>query len=118
MKARIFWTLLFLGACIGWVVLSYRPGLTFGRDIVFGPEAGPIFAWLFGGSALLFVGIQLLLVVGVRHFPSRVPGGSGQDNSAGAKDIRLWPVMEYLWTALPLLFSLVLFWAVWTTLLH
>jgi len=116
MGRRIFWTLLFVGACIGWLVLSYRPGLLAGKALAFGPGVEPYFVWLFAGSALLFVLIQLVLVAGVRTFPTRVSrGGNSQGDSVynSDKEIRIHPGVELFWTALPLFISLLLFWAVW-----
>ena len=113
---RIFWTLLFVGVCIGWLVLSYRPELLAGKDVALGPDAGPYFVWLFAGSALLFVIIQLLLVVSVRTFPSSVQrGGKNWDDiiPTNDKEIRIHSGAEFFWTALPLFISLALFWAVW-----
>ena len=116
MIARIFWTLLFLGACIGWLVLSYRPQSMVGIGFNFDPTASPIFLWLFAGSALLFILIQAILVAGVRTFPTRITRGETISESSGVpsdRDIRILPAAEYFWTALPLLISLFFFWAIW-----
>ena len=116
MRARIFWTLLFLGVCIGWLVLSYRPQSLAGVQIAFESTETPLFLWLFTGSALLFIAIQIILVASVRAFPSRIARGETipEDGEApGARDIRILPGAEYFWTALPLLISLLFFWAIW-----
>lgn len=115
MIARIFWTLLFLGACIGWLVLSYRPQWMV-VEATFGPTTAPIFLWLFAGSALLFILIQAALVAGVRTFPTRIARGETTAESPGVpsgREIRILPAAEYFWTALPLLISLFFFWAIW-----
>lgn len=116
MTARIFWTLLFLGVCIGWLVLSYRPQPLAGVEMAFGPTATPIFLWLFAGSALLFVVIQVILVVSVRTFPLRIARSDTNpedEEAASDREIRIFPGAEYFWTALPLLISIVFFWAIW-----
>ncbi len=116
MSARIFWTLLLLGVCIGWLVLSYRPQSLAGVEIAFGSTATPIFLWLFTGSALLFIAIQTILVASVRTFPTRIARGetTPEDGQVpGEKDIRILPGAEYFWTALPLLISLGFFWVIW-----
>lgn len=126
MRARIFWTLLFLGVCISWLVLSYRPQSLAGVEMVFGAAITPLFLWLFVGCALLFVAIQAVLVVSVRTFPTRIdrnettPKDDGAprdrdagDRDTGNRDIRILPGAEYFWTALPLLISLFFFWVVW-----
>lgn len=113
---RIFWTLLFVGVSIGWLVLSYRPEVLAGREIAFAPRLEPFSIWLFAGSALLFVLIQFVLVAAVRTFPTRIArSGDSQGNSVynGDKEIRIHAGAEFFWTALPLLISLLLFWAVW-----
>jgi len=113
---RILWTLLFVGACIGWLVLSYRPEFLVGTTITTNPAVAPYFAWFFAGSALLFVFIQLLLVVRVRTFPTRISrGGQGQDEfvPVSEQEIQINTGAEFFWTALPLGISLVLFLVVW-----
>jgi heme/copper-type cytochrome/quinol oxidase subunit 2 len=118
MIARIFWTLLFLGACIGWLVLSYRPQLLVGIEMSFGSTPPPIFLWLFAGSSLVFILIQAVLVAGVRTFPVRIARGettADGSEASTAKDIRIHPGAEYFWTALPLLISLFFFWTIWQT---
>jgi len=113
---RILWTLLFVGACIAWLVLSYQPGLLAGRNVTIGAAVAPYFAWLFAGSALLFVVIQLILVVSVRTFPTRISrGGQGQDEfvPTSEQEIQIHSGAEFFWTALPLGISLVLFFVLW-----
>lgn len=116
MRARIVWTLLFLGVCIGWLVLSYRPQSLAGVQIAFESTVTPLFLWLFAGSALLFIAIQIVLVASVRTFPSRIARSetAPEDGEVtGTRDIRILPGAEYFWTALPLLISLLFFWAIW-----
>jgi len=116
MIARIVWTLLFLGVCIGWLVLSYRPQSLAGVEMAFGSTATPIFLWLFIGSALLFIAIQVILVTSVRTFPVRIArreAKSADSEASAGKEIRILPSAEYFWTALPLLISLLFFWAIW-----
>lgn len=115
MIARIFWTLLFLGVCIGWLVVSYQPELFAGKEFAFGPATNSLFLWLFAASALLFVVIQILLVVGTRTFPTRIARDSSGES--GEKEIRINPAAELFWTALPLLISLLFFGVVWQFLL-
>lgn len=116
MIARIFWTLLFLGVCIVWLVLSYQPQSLAGVEVAFGSAAKPIFLWLFAGSGLLFIVIQAILVTSVRTFPLRIarsePVPDGNE-VADDRDIRIHPSAEYFWTALPLLISILFFWAIW-----
>lgn len=105
-----------MGVCIGWLVLSYRPQSLAGVQIAFESTVTPLFLWLFMGSALLFIAIQIILVASVRAFPSRIARGETipEDGEApGARDIRILPGAEYFWTALPLLISLLFFWAIW-----
>jgi len=120
MITRIFWTLLFVGACVGWLLLSYHPGLLTGREVAFGPVVEPLFVWCFVASALLFVSVQLMLVAGVRTFPTRIfRAGNDTDGPVppNQKEIRIHPRAELLWTALPLVISLFFFWASFQTLL-
>lgn len=80
------------------------------------PTIAPYFVWLFAGSALLFVVIQLFLVASVRSFPTRIPrGGKGQEEfiPASEQEIQIHSGAEFFWTALPLGISLVLFFVVW-----
>ncbi len=124
MSRRILWTLLFLAISVGWLVLSYRPGRLAGKELVFGSGIEPFFIWLFVGCALLFVIIQGVLVAGVRTFSTRVTrtvaarDGEGSDDvvQQSDQDIRIRPLAEYIWTALPLLISLALFWFIWQQL--
>lgn len=115
MITRIIWTLLFIGVCIGWLVLSYRPEMLAGREIAFSPSAQPLLIWLFAGSALLFIVIQAVLLLGVRTFPSRIArGGSSPDGGTPkGNDIQIHPAAELFWTALPLVISVLLFSAIW-----
>ena len=140
MIARIVWTLLLVGASVAWIVLSYRPEMLAGIQVTFGAERSALFLWLFAGSALLFVLLQAVVVAAVGQFPARVSRGgpesdeqasdlrgSGDQKSGTQKpgaqkpvketDIRLHRGVEYLWTALPLLISIVFFWAIWRFLL-
>jgi len=116
MIARIFWTLLFLGVCIVWLVLSYRPQPLAGVEVAFGSAAAPIFLWLLAGSGLLFIVIQVILVVSVRTFPLRIARSEANPDGNEVptdRDIRILPSTEYFWTALPLLISIFFFWAIW-----
>lgn len=144
MIVRIVWTLLFLGACVAWVVLSYQPQWLAAVQVTFDTSGSPYFIWLFVGSALLFVSLQAVVLAAVRHFPARVAGGpaepttqgSGADetpseqagnqmpspalpgrikNQAG-RAIHLQIGVEYFWTALPLLISIIFFWSIWRSL--
>lgn len=135
MIARILWTLLLVGASVAWIVLSYRPELLAGIQLTFGADRSALFLWLFAGSALLFIVLQAVVVAAVRQFPARVSRGgpesdeqkpgnqksgnrkSGEGNSGNHTDIRLHLGVEYLWTALPLLISIVFFWSIWRLLL-
>lgn len=118
MVTRIIWTLLFIGACIGWLVLSYRPEMVAGGEIGFSPRLQPLLVWLFAGSALLFLAIQAVLLVGVRTFPTHISRGGSRPDGSDPKgdDIQIHLLAELFWTALPLFISALLFGAIWQLL--
>ncbi len=106
-----------LGLVLFWLLASYLPQLRFWHPIAFHPRLVPWFQGLLLVGAVLFVAIQISLLRAVDRFPARVPRaeaspGELQEPRTASPleraEIRIDRRLEYLWTALPLVGTLVL----------
>ncbi len=106
-----------LGLVLFWLLASYLPQLRFWSPVAFHPRLVPWFQGLLLVGAVLFVAIQISLLWAVRRFPSRIPwvevsAGSQQEprgvSPLARAEVRIDRRLEYLWTALPLVGTLVL----------
>ncbi len=106
-----------LGLVLFWLLASYLPQFRFWSPVAFHPRLVPWFQGLLLVGAALFVAIQISLLWAVKRFPSQIPRmevspGSQQEPggiaSFGRAEIRIDRRLEYLWTALPLVGTLVL----------
>ena len=106
-KARIFLTLVVLAAVVGWIVLSYLPETAVALpQIGFSPSAGKVFfpALLISGLAI-FLALQLWLV---RTTTVAIRLANANEQSESAQRFRLKIGKEFILTALPIGFTLLL----------
>ncbi len=128
MKRKV-WTVLSLGIVVLWLVLSYQPHLLQPLQIAFPREAvHGLFTSLLLISTGLFLAIQFFLVACVFKLPQRVsrrdavvtldlpPESLSQLGYETRPEICINRRLELLWTALPLLTTLGLVLAGWSTL--
>lgn len=104
-----------LALVLFWLLASYLPQIRFWSPITYQPELFPWFRLLLMISVVLFVVIQTVLLGAVARFPSRVPRFEPPDESdPTAETIQNRDViyidrrLEYIWTAMPLLGTVVL----------
>ncbi|RME59972.1 MAG: hypothetical protein D6790_09975 [Caldilineae bacterium] len=115
-----------LGVFAAWLFFSYRPGALPVQSITLGDDFTPVLRVLLFLSAGLFVVLQMLLLPPTLRFPERVArrealapheGAPEADEAtlvlrtATGGDIRVNRALELLWTGLPILASLGVFWA-------
>lgn len=96
--------LFFILLMVGWIVFSYRPDWMPLRAELSDAMA-PLFRTLIIAAGVLFVAIHLYLIGAVRRYRTAEPGPDGE------RPIRLHRGAEYFWSIVPLLGTLVLFWA-------
>lgn len=90
-----------------WLFFSYGPG-DWLPVVAFPPGADGLLKWATAGTAAVFVGVQVALLLAVRKFPGQpLPRA---ESGVAVSEMRVSRVVELFWTALPLALSVLLFW--------
>ncbi len=102
---RTWFAWLLIGTAFLWLLFSYLPPETIPWQVI--PDARwlPLSRSLVIASALLFIGLQFVLLTAVFKFPAQVTPASDEEG----QPIRIRRGWELLWTALPLLVSVGVF---------
>jgi heme/copper-type cytochrome/quinol oxidase subunit 2 len=105
--------LLFVGIAILWLVVSYLPAEVVPWRITADERLTPLFLVALIISALLFTVIQIVLVTSIFKFPQRISrneqGSSNEAEQSDNREIRIHRQWEFIWTAIPLVVSVLLF---------
>jgi heme/copper-type cytochrome/quinol oxidase subunit 2 len=105
--------LFFIGITIFWLVASYLPVDAMPWRIMANERLTPLFLVALTVSALLFIVIQIILVSSIFKFPQRVSreeqDSSSESQQINGGEIRIHRRWEFIWTAIPLAASVLLF---------